>query len=643
MPAAEGISTGVNFFFNSAKAVESSQRLTGSMGGLDSAIKKVGAAAATYLTFRGVAGAVRGVIQSGAGAEVQLTKLETSLGDSALAFEKYTKAIDVANRTPFETDQVITSVVKLSAYGVDAFEEVGKTGQDVFTTVGNMAGSMGKSIDNATEAIADALTGEMERMKEFGISVHTLPPEIKALERGSAKWREEIIKYIATVPRFAGGMEKMSKTFTGLMSTIRGLLGEWVKTISGFGDAALGGAKTVGSFFSDVKKAAEGFIKWWLENIKVITNLARAIGQGLRLVWAVLKGVFSLIGRMINVVIKRFEVWWGTFGKGDEALRVFMTKITVATIGIEAFFERVWETVSKHSGLITSAFYAIITIISMRLIPSILLLTKTLAVNLVKGGFFFALMAAIDLIRSWDNLTTWAKTLRFGVIALGTALFVFSKWKKIVQIVKLAAFIFRGFAYIFTKSLLPALKLIGTTLIRTVIPAVWSFTAALLANPITWIVLAIAGLTAGIIALVKYWPEVKAFGASLIKWFQDAAKGFATWVSDLWDSIIRGVKELVYDTINFFIKQYNKLAGLVGMKEIPLLIVDEKVRAAETPGAERAVSPEAERTLTRPAQTTTVTHKSSANITINESGNARETAAYVVNFLDRRYASGGAY
>jgi len=41
----------------------------------------------------------------------------------------------------------------------------------------------------------------------------------------------------------------------------------------------------------------------------------------------------------------------------------------------------------------------------------------------------------------------------------------------------------------------------------TLIPAVWGFTAALLANPITWIVVGIAALIAVVIAAIVYWDQ----------------------------------------------------------------------------------------------------------------------------------------
>lgn len=55
---------------------------------------------------------------------------------------------------------------------------------------------------------------------------------------------------------------------------------------------------------------------------------------------------------------------------------------------------------------------------------------------------------------------------------------------------------------VFLSSLIPAIK--GAVL------ATWSFTSALLANPITWIAIGITALVAGIVLLVKNWDKVKA-------------------------------------------------------------------------------------------------------------------------------------
>ncbi|MDI3547883.1 MAG: hypothetical protein PWR10_1535 [Halanaerobiales bacterium] len=51
----------------------------------------------------------------------------------------------------------------------------------------------------------------------------------------------------------------------------------------------------------------------------------------------------------------------------------------------------------------------------------------------------------------------------------------------------------------------------SATALPSLIASVWSFTTALLANPITWIVVGVIALTAGIYALYKNWDKVSGF------------------------------------------------------------------------------------------------------------------------------------
>lgn len=49
--------------------------------------------------------------------------------------------------------------------------------------------------------------------------------------------------------------------------------------------------------------------------------------------------------------------------------------------------------------------------------------------------------------------------------------------------------------------------------------AVWGFTTALLANPVTWVVIGIAALAGAVYLIIKNWEKVKSFFASLGAWF----------------------------------------------------------------------------------------------------------------------------
>ena len=69
--------------------------------------------------------------------------------------------------------------------------------------------------------------------------------------------------------------------------------------------------------------------------------------------------------------------------------------------------------------------------------------------------------------------------------------------------------------------------------------AQWAMNSAMLASPITWIILAIAALVAGIVLLVSNWDTVREAGAAAWQWIKDAWSSAGKWFSDLGSSIGR--------------------------------------------------------------------------------------------------------
>ncbi len=73
------------------------------------------------------------------------------------------------------------------------------------------------------------------------------------------------------------------------------------------------------------------------------------------------------------------------------------------------------------------------------------------------------------------------------------------------------------------------------------VTATWAFTVALLANPVTWIIIGIAALVAAIIALAMHWDEVVAWvsevWAGFIAWISDVINGFVGWWNGIWASV----------------------------------------------------------------------------------------------------------
>jgi hypothetical protein len=67
-----------------------------------------------------------------------------------------------AAETPYELTEVTEAFIRLKALGLDASERS-------LRSYGNTASASSKSMIQYVEAVADATTGEFERLKEFGI------------------------------------------------------------------------------------------------------------------------------------------------------------------------------------------------------------------------------------------------------------------------------------------------------------------------------------------------------------------------------------------------------------------------------------------------------------------------------------------
>ena len=146
--------------------------------------------------------------------------LETATGSAEKGAEAFEQLKNFAATTPFQLEEVVSGFIKLKNRGMDPSREA-------LIAYGNTAGAMGKSLDQMIEAVADAATGEFERLKEFGIKASTQGNKItftfrgvKTTVRKDAAEIEEYLKRIGNVD-FAGGMEKQAATIGGAFSNMQ--------------------------------------------------------------------------------------------------------------------------------------------------------------------------------------------------------------------------------------------------------------------------------------------------------------------------------------------------------------------------------------------------------------------------------------
>ena len=158
---------------------------------------------------------------------------------AAAAFDSLQK---FAKETPYGLEQSVGAFIKLTNLGL-------KPSEAALTSYGNTAAAMGKDLDQMIEAVADATTGEFERLKEFGIKASQENGKVSLTFKGQTTTirnnAKEIEKYLLNLGNvdFSGAMENRMKTLDGSIANLEDTIdGLFLKVSqSGIGDAIKAG------------------------------------------------------------------------------------------------------------------------------------------------------------------------------------------------------------------------------------------------------------------------------------------------------------------------------------------------------------------------------------------------------------------
>lgn len=184
------------------------------------------------------------------------SQLETATKDTKKAADIMQYAINLANKTPFEGGELVEAAAK--------FEAMGMSAKKWLTYAGDMAGATNKSFDQATEALIDAQTGELERLKEFGITKAMIEKKAGEMFKdiqvvnnkgqivNQKKFNEAMLALMED--KFTGGMEKQASTLKGIWSTITGVTKSAMANVVGM--TSSGSVKT-GSALDVLKNKAK--------------------------------------------------------------------------------------------------------------------------------------------------------------------------------------------------------------------------------------------------------------------------------------------------------------------------------------------------------------------------------------------------
>jgi hypothetical protein len=169
--------------------------------------------------------------------DVLFASLKTMTGGADQAAMAWERLVDFAATTPYSLEQAVQGFVKLKALGLDPSERA-------MTSFGNTAAAMGKDLMQMIEAVADASTGEFERLKEFGIKskaegdkVTFTFQNVKTTIQNNAQAINEYLTKIGE-NQFAGAMSERMKTLDGDISNLSDSMQALYLSVSqsGFGD-----------------------------------------------------------------------------------------------------------------------------------------------------------------------------------------------------------------------------------------------------------------------------------------------------------------------------------------------------------------------------------------------------------------------
>jgi hypothetical protein len=460
---------------------------------------------AAYVGIDAAKSLVGGAIESASSLEGYRNTLNVVMKDQKKAAETMQWAVNFANKTPFETDQVVDATVRLQSYGLQA--------KKVLPIVGDMAGVMNKDVMAAVEAVADAQTGELERLKEFGITKAMIAKKAGAMyknqeiinNKGQIVNQEKFNNALFALmnDKFKGGMDIQAGSFKGTISTITGVWKSGLATIAGMSPT---GEIVKGSFFDILKQKA------------------KSLGE-------------TLTKMQAN----------GTF---DELQKNFSNFASTAVSAIESVGPKVMDFfnyVFTHGPQISST--------------AILIGKAFIAWKVISG-----LSAGIQTIVQLAGALSILKTQYLAV--------AFAKAKDLAQTLYLQALyakdaIVTGAKTVATRGLVAAQAAWNVvTTVATAVGTAFGAVLTFLTSPIGLVIIAIMALIAIGVALYKNWDVVKAKAGELWGSVKNIFGKIGSFIGGVWS----GVKASAIGAVNTIIGGLNTL--IRGANSIKIKVPD---------------------------------------------------------------------
>jgi len=596
---------GVNFVADTAQAVNNISPLENAIERLTNSIKTLGVIGGIALVGKQLSSAFGSIVNAGQTAEVQVARLtaaftelssRTGVPAAKLAMDEYQRAVQFAADTPFDVQSVIDAAVAMRSMGVDpltnSFKNLSGQSVNLLTILGNTVTSAQEFSETllAFRSATQGMMGVTLLARRLNMTVADLSKGLEGLTPSTEAWRNQLLANIAVVPRFQNGMALTAETLQGVRSNIEDMADQLITAMADIQNSA-----SVYNKFKDILKNFKDWLEANGDRLKFFAKVVgMVLGQILDIVWALLtpiRAVLSTVGEWIVGFQERMENAVNELSSRTDELgqrvRSMGTLVERTSLFISLVFgwikikiEEFYGYFKKFLDFIGIDGFDIIKalgiIIGSQLVFSIakaiLSVNTLMRVFTLLGKTAVVLLVAeiVSLIQNWDNLSVSERALRIGIIALTGAVamlttgfatsavtFVATAVSWIKYLYMMRAAILASISNTIIAPAIAGLKALGISFLAGA-KAALTFTAALLTNPITWIVIGITALIAAIVALIVYWDDVVAAVKRAWESFSQFLDGLGEWGTN----IKNGLVGIFSGIVDYFSGLWDIVAGI---------------------------------------------------------------------------------
>jgi hypothetical protein len=298
--------------------------------------------------------------------DVLNSSLVTVTGSSDAADRAFAWIKQFAATTPFSLGEVTQAFIKMKALGLDSSRES-------LVAYGNTASAMGKSLNQFIEAVADAATGEFERLKEFGIKARQEGDKVSLTFQGVTTTignnAADITDYLQAIGNvdFAGAMERRAATLDGAISNLADTWDELFRTIS---------SQEAGGIIYDSVKLATSAIEDMITIIKALSSetdkgarsseafkvIQEAIAVVFETVVAVGVNVKYVITQVINEIVGLYQqskaILSGNFDEARAIRQQMVADAEAARLEVDQTTERILNARKNRTDAVQAEYNA---------------------------------------------------------------------------------------------------------------------------------------------------------------------------------------------------------------------------------------------------------------------------------------------